>query len=146
MIKHQKKNDTLLSPVYKRPKDDISPNPYRQNEIASNHNDNDDEKEMEIPSNGLAAEIEFMGNYSESKCHIPLSSFLKDLKSSKSDESAKGLNGDSAKMDIQEDIGGEFVCRLLMDPKTKKWSVEAMDMKDLSSKVKDCRGLVGKVS
>merc|ERR1712130_301994 len=58
-------------------------------------------------SNGLVAELSFMGNYSEPNLCIPLDPMLR---SNETESQKRGCN--------------EFVCRLLMDIKNKEWSVE----------------------
>merc|ERR1712079_602248 len=68
----------------------------------------DDQKKNDKESeNGLVAELSFMGNYTEPNLCIPLCPLLQNLRFS---NSAIGSNN-------------EFVCRLVMDIESKKWSV-----------------------
>merc|ERR1712217_762241 len=68
----------------------------------------DDQKENDNESeSGLVAELSFMGNYTEPNLCIPLCPLLQNLRV------LHTTNGSS----------NEFVCRLVMDIESKKWSV-----------------------
>merc|ERR1719229_1420594 len=80
----------------------------------------DDQKESESGNqgntkSGLVAELSFMGNYSEPNLCIPLCPLLQNLGSTANEEE------------------NEFVCRLLMNVKSKEWSVEPVRANAYSS-------------
>merc|ERR1712241_588165 len=85
------------------------------------------------PESGLVAELSFMGNYTEPNLCIPLCPLLQNLNLSNSNEQE---NDEEKKEEIQEDQQGdnEIVCRLLMDIKNKKWSVEPYSVQPHSVK------------
>merc|ERR1711879_458664 len=68
-----------------------------------------DQKESDNESERLVAELSFMGNYTEPNLCIPLCPLLQNLRVSNT------TNGSS----------NEFVCRLVMDIESKKWSTSS---------------------
>merc|ERR1712061_790258 len=91
----------------------------------------DDQKENDNESeSGLVAELSFMGNYSEPNLCIPLCPLLQNLNLSKSNEQ----ENDEEKKEENQQGDNEFVCRLLMDIKDKKWTVEPYSVKAYSVK------------
>merc|ERR1712083_979639 len=93
----------------------------------------DDQKENDNESeSGLVAELSFMGNYTEPNLCIPLCPLLQNLKFSKSN--GNDQENDEEKKEENQQGDNEFVCRLLMDIKDKKWTVEPYSVQPLSVK------------
>jgi len=91
----------------------------------------DDQKENDNESeSGLVAELSFMGNYTEPNLCIPLCPLLQNLKLSKSNDQ----ENDEEKKEESQHGDNEFVCRLLMDIKDKKWTVEPYSVRPYSVK------------
>merc|ERR1712156_1400343 len=81
---------------------------------------------------GLVAELSFMGNYTEPNLCIPLCPLLQNLKLSESN--GNDQENEEEKKEENQHGDNEFVCRLLMDIKDKKWTVEPYSVQPYSVK------------
>merc|ERR1712217_160271 len=70
------------------------------------------------------------GNYTEPNLCIPLCPLLQNLKLSKSNDQ----ENEEEKKEENQHGDNEFVCRLLMDIKDKKWTVEPYSVRTYSEK------------
>merc|ERR1712056_108904 len=111
--KHNGKSNGKQIGSSKKPQESEEEFPFQiQSKMLESTNNDDEQKENENGSNnsnGFVAELTFFGNYSEPQLLIPLQPFLDNATSSTNE------SGDDQTL--------EFMCRLVMDIRTKQWQI-----------------------